>query len=151
MKSLTQHVVTKRIKPDGSGWTVAGGQSNVTSDTVDTAGYDGVRFIIGFGAITSGAATSIKVRQGAASNMSDGADLAGSAQTVADTADNTIFITDIFRPQERYVDMITSRATQNSAIDFMLVELYGGRTLPVTQDSTVSGAEIFASPDEGTA
>lgn len=148
---LTSDIVTKRIKPDGSGWTVAAGTTNVNSDVVDTAGAEGVRFIIGFGAITSGAATSIKVQQGQQSNLSDAADLAGSAQTVGDTADNSIFITEIYRPRERYVRLSTLRATQNSVIDFVLAELYGTRTKPVTQDATVSGNETFASPAEGTA
>jgi hypothetical protein len=151
MKHLSEHVVTKRIRPDGSGYTVAAGQTDVTSDPVDTAGAEGVRFIIGFGAIVAGAACSIKARQGAAANMSDGQDLAGTAQTVGDDKDNQIFITDLFRPQERYVDLRTLRATQNVTIDFVLVELYGKGKAPVTQYATVAGLEMFSSPDEGTA
>lgn len=151
--NLTRNVVTKRIKPDGSGFTVAGGTSNVNSDPVDTAGFDGVRFITGFGAITAGAATSQKAQQGQASNLSDAADLASSSVTVADTDDNNISIVDIYRPAERYVRLATLRATQNAAIDFMIVELYRQRKQPVTQDATVvaAGAKVLASPAEGTA
>ncbi len=38
---LSNRVLTKRIKPDASGWTVAAGAADVASDIVDTAGYDG--------------------------------------------------------------------------------------------------------------
>jgi hypothetical protein len=41
---------------------VVAGATDITDATVvDTAGYDGVRFIFGFGTITSGAATSTGV------------------------------------------------------------------------------------------
>ena len=149
--SLTEKVKTIRLRPDGTNYVVAAGITNVTSEPVDTAGYDGVRFIVGFGAIVAGAVTSIKARQGAAANMSDGADLAGTAQTVADSDDNKVRVVDIYRPQERYVDLVTLRATQNSTIDFLVAELYSGRRQPVTQDATVAGSEVHASPSEGTA
>jgi hypothetical protein len=153
-KSLTEAVVTKRISPDGTALTVftlAAGTTDVTSQIVDTAGYEGVRFLIGWGAIVGGAVTSIKARQGQLSNMSDAADLTGTAQTIADTDDNKVTIVDIWRPLERYVDLSIDRGTANATIDFILVELYGTRKQPVTQDSTVQGSEIFASPEEGTA
>lgn len=149
---LTPHVVTKRIKPDGSGFNVAAGATNVNSDVVDTSGFEGVRFTIGFGPITAGAVTSIKVQQGAVLNMSDAADLIGTGITVADTDDNKVAISDVFRPEERYVRLATLRATQNSVIDFVIVELYGARVVPVTQDATsVISAEVHNSPIEGTA
>lgn len=148
---LTQKVVTKRITVDGTNYTGTAGTTDLTSSPVDTAGYEGVRFICGFGTLTSGAVTSTKVRQGAQSNMSDGADLAGTAQTVADDQDNKIVITEIHQPQERYVDHVIDRGTQNAVVDFLIVELFGVRKEPVTQDTTVIAAEVHASPDEGTA
>lgn len=151
MINLTPEVVTKRIKPDQSGFTVAAGTSAVNSDRVDTAGYEGVRFICGFGAIVSGAVTSVKARQNTADSDTGMADLEGSSQSVADTDDNKIVIVDIRRPRERYVQLSISRATQNATVDFLVVELYGPRVKPVTQDTTVIGAEVFNSPAEGTA
>lgn len=150
---LTQNVVTKRIKPDGSGYTVGAGASDVVSDIVDTAGYEGVRFITGFGAITSGAATSQKVEDSDDSGMSGSADVAGSKVTVADTDDNKVSIVDIYRPAKRYLTCTTKRATQNAVIDFMIIELYGARKDPVTQDATVvaAGANVMSSPAQGTA
>lgn len=150
-QSLSKQVKTLRIKPDASGYTVAAGAADVNSDIIDTAGFDALRFIVGFGAITSGAATSIKVQQNTANSATGMADLAGSAQTVADTDDNKIFITEILKPQERYVRLTTLRATQNAVIDFALVELFRARTLPITEDSIVGGSETHAAPAEGTA
>jgi len=151
MNALSQEVVTKRIKPDGSGFTVAAGSADVNSDIVDTAGYDGVRFIAGFGAITSGGVQGIKVQQNTANSTSGMADLAGSAIAVADSDDNKMAISDIIRPQERYLRVVTTRATQNSVVDFLIVELYRARTQPITQDTTVVSAEVKSSPAEGTA
>lgn len=151
MQNISQHMVTKRLKVDGTNYTGAAGTTDLTSETVDTQGFEGVRFICGFGTITGSAVTSTKVRQGAASNMSDGADLLGTAQTVADTDDNKIVISEIFRPEERYVDHIVDRGTANAVVDFLIVELYGPRVKPVTQDATVIGMEVAISPIEGTA
>ncbi|HYE85975.1 MAG TPA: hypothetical protein VEA16_06450 [Vicinamibacterales bacterium] len=153
LDSLTRNTLTKRVKVDGTNWTLSAGTSDANSSVIDTAGYDGVRFIIGFGAITSGAVTSIKVQQGADSGLSDAADLEGSAITVADDDDNQIAITELLRPQERYVRLVTDRGTQNAVVDFLLVELFKARSGPVTQDTsaTVIAAEVATSPAEGTA
>lgn len=143
---------TLRIKPDGSGFVVAAGVTNVNSDAVDCAEYDCVRFIIGFGAITAGAATSVKAQQSNDSGGSpdDFSDLTGSSITVADNDDNEIKVVEIVRPQKRYLRLATLRATQNSAIDFVLVELSGARKHPVTQDATTE-QEVHNAPAEGTA
>lgn len=151
IKSLTKEVVTKRIKPDGSGWTVAAGTSAVNSDIVDTAGYEGVRFILSMGTIVSGAATSSKVQQNIANSGTGMADLEGSSITIADTHDNKLVIHEIFKPKEQYLRLAISRATQEATIDSLHVELFNPRTMAVTQDSTVATAETYQSPAEGTA
>lgn len=150
--NLSYEVKTLRLKPDASGWTVAAGTSDVNSDIVDTAGWEGVRFIAGFGAITAGAVTSIKAQQGAAANMSDAADLADTGITIADDDDNQVAIVDIFKPRERYVRLAFDRGTQNAVIDFLIAELYRPRKMPVSEDATlVVSTEKHVSPAEGTA
>lgn len=151
MKNLTESVKTIRLKADGTSYTAAAGVTNINSDAVDTAGFDGVRLKVVFGAIVAGAATSVKAQQDTVSAMSGAADLAGTSQTVADTDDNKAFIIDIWRPQERYVRAAILRATQNSTVDYVEAELYAPRSRPVTQDATIGGNEIFNSPAEGTA
>jgi hypothetical protein len=149
--NLTPKVKTVRMEPDDSTFLVAAGSSDILSEYVDTAGYGGVRFLVGFGAITSGAATSIKVKQ---CDTSGGSyeDLAGTSQTVADTNDNKVFIVEITHPRERYLKVATLRATQNSAVDFLIAELFNhSGAIPITQHGTIVSNEIFDAPAEGTA
>lgn len=150
--NLTDMVKTIRLKPDGSTFTVAAGTSDVNSDIVDMQNFEGVRFLVGFGAITSGAVTSIKVQQGAASDMSDAADLLGTGVTVADNDDNQVAIVEVYKPRERYLRVTTDRGTQNAVIDFAIAELWGAKKLPITDDTaTTIGNEVHISPAEGTA
>jgi hypothetical protein len=150
MHQLSNLVKTERIRPDGSGFTVAAGATAVNSDIIDMAGYEGVRFILAMGAITAGAATSAKVQQNTANSGTGMADLEGSLQTIADDDDNQIFVFDVYRPRERYLRLAISRATQNSAVDGLVVEYYGGRKQPPTEPATTT-TEKHSSPAEGTA
>lgn len=148
---LSEIAEVRRLKVDGTNFTVAAGATDVTSESVDTKDYDGVEFICGFGAIVAGAVTSIKVRQDIVAAMSAGADIAGTAITVADTDDNKITRSGIIRPRERFLDHVVKRATQNATVDFLLAVLHKAHKVPITQHSTVIKAETFVSPAEGTA
>lgn len=132
---------------------VAAGTSNQTSSAIDTAGYEGVKIYTMFGAIVSGAATSVKIQQSSDDGSVDTyADLTGTSITVADDDDNQIVVHDIYQPKERYLKAVVSRATQNAAIDGIVAVLYGPRSLPPTNDATtVVDREFHASPAEGTA
>lgn len=150
-----QHLSNK-IKTFRAHAPVAAGATDITDSLViDMANYEGVRFIVGFGAITAGAVTSVKVQQATAKTsdtaLTSGADLLGSGITVADSDDNKLVISDIIRPRERYVQVHILRATQNAVVDLVIAELYGARKLPVTKDTTVAGQETSASPAEGAA
>src|SRR4051812_27028042 len=110
--------LTQRIKTILAKVAVAAGATDITDATViDTAGYDSVRFIFVFGAITAGAVTSTGVAGKATNTPTPGTDdLAGSKITVADTADNTVVITEITHPQQRYLRPFVKRATQNAEV-----------------------------------
>ena len=149
--NLSKAVKTIRLKPDGSTYAVAAGAADITSDEVDTAGFDAVRFIQGFGAITTGAVTSFKAQQDTVTGMATAADIAGSSITVTDAHDNKVAIIDIIRPQERFLRVKTLRATQNSVVDFLIAELYQARSEPITDDASVLSVEVSLSPAEGTA
>lgn len=130
----------------------AAGTTDLTSDFVDTQGYDGVVFITSFGTITAGAVTSVKAQQAEASDGTGAADLEGSAVTVADTDDNKIVAHDIYRPRERYVAIIVDRGTQNAVVDGIVAFLYHGTKAPTTNDTTtVVSLKALISPAEGTA
>lgn len=144
--NLTDRVKTIRVSN-----AVSVGTSTVNGSTVDMAGYEGVRFIVLYGAITDGT-PNLKAQQGAASDLSDAADLLGTDVAVADADDNKCAILDVYAPQERYVRAAVVRGgVTGCVIDGILAELYGPRVKPVTQDSTVAAAEKHVSPAEGTA
>ncbi len=130
----------------------AAGTTDVTGNTLDMSGYEGVLVTVVMGAITGSAVTSIKMQQGAASDLSDAADLVGTGQTIADDDDENTYYIDLFKPRERYVRLIVDRATQNAVVSSATYIQYGAATEAVTTSggATVSG-ESHISPAEGTA
>lgn len=146
MNNLSEIISTVRVMN-----AVAAGTTDQNSSSVDMATFKGVRFVVAFGTITSGAVTSIKAQQSA--DDSNWNDLEGTAQTVADDDDNQVFIIDIRDPTDRYVRVVVDRGTQSAVIDGIIAERYAARgTQPLTNDSTtVGGQEIFSGPAEGTA
>lgn len=128
----------------------AAGTSDINGATLDMQGWDGVLMVVHVGAIVATAVTGIRAQQGAAANMSDAADLAGSAQAIADTDDDKVYFIDLSRPQERYVRLVVDRATANATIGGATYIQYRGRKAPVTHATGVSG-ERHVSPAEGTA
>ncbi len=129
---------------------VAAGQTTINSDSVDTKAYDGCQFTVAFGAITSGAVTSIKLQ--GSSDDSTWNDLAGTSQTVADTDDNKLFIVDTVLPTYRYQRCVVSRSTQDSVVDSIIATQYAAIDHPATHDTTtVGGSEYHATPVSGTA
>ncbi|OGF05251.1 MAG: hypothetical protein A2W00_04700 [Candidatus Eisenbacteria bacterium RBG_16_71_46] len=153
MHNLSKNCKTVRLPLDGtSTYTGTAGTSDLTSEGLDTLGYAGVRFLIGFGAITSGAVTSVKAQQSTDDAATDAySDIEGSGITVADDDDNQVAIIDIYHPQKRYLDVVIDRGTQNAVVDFILAELYLPADAPITQDTTVISAECHSAPAEGTA
>jgi hypothetical protein len=146
--NLTKHAKLTRVIN-----ATAAGTSDVNGATIDMQNFEDVTFIVGFGTITSSAVTSIKAQQGAASDMSDAADLLGTAITVADDDDNQIVALEITQPRERYVRVVVDRGTQNAVIDFgIALQTRIGYKEPVTHDATtVIGSEQHLAPAEGTA
>lgn len=139
--------ITQAIAPAAG----VAGTSAINGATLDMTGFEGVLMVVTFGAITAGAVTSIKAQQGAASNLSDVADLLGTGQTIADTDDEKTFYINIHRPAERYVRLAVSRATQNAVVASAEYFQYGARTLPVPSHGTNVSGEKHVSPTEGTA
>lgn len=139
-----------RYKVDGTNYTGSAATTDLTSEAIDTSGYEGVAIVVGFGAIVSGAVTSIKVQE---CDTSGGtyADLTGTAITVADTDDNKIAVSSIFKPLKRYVKVVVDRGTQNATVDFGLALLYGAHEVPVDTDSMTIAVEKHVSPVAGTA
>ena len=145
--NLSRHVKMTRVSN-----AVAAGTTDINGAVIDMQNFEGCLFQVLFGAITSGAVTSIKAQQGDQSDLSDATDLATTGVAVADDDDNQIFWLDIYRPTKRYIRLVVDRATQDAVIDGIVAMQYGGRVAPTTHDaSTIGGGEVHAGPAEGTA
>lgn len=146
---LSDKVKTIRVEAPA-----AAGTSTLTTDWVDTQGFEGIRFITSFGTLTTSASpdTIVKAQQSQDSGGSGAADLEGTSITIDEDADdNKLVIVDVWHPQERYVALVIDPGSANVVHDLTIAELYGASKEPVTQDATVSHLEKHNSPAEGTA
>jgi hypothetical protein len=124
----------------------ADGTSAVESAIVDMDGWDGVIFFTSYA--TAAADNAIHAEQGAASDLSDAADLEGSEVDVG-ASDEDQFV-DILRPQERYLRCVALRGTSSVLGEIWAIQ-YRGAHLP--QDNTTTGTiegKQLVSPAEGT-
>ena len=112
----------------------AAGQTAVTSSSVDTTGSAAVEFLVLMGAITTGAATSVKLQ--GSSDDSNWSDLEGTGQTIADDDDNKVFILDLANSRYRYVRCVVSRATQDSVVDGIVARQYAADKDVLSPDSS---------------
>ena len=132
---------------------VAAGTTVQNGDVLDMQNFEGVMFVAALGTLTASQVTSLKAQQGAASDLSDAADLEGTLTgPMADDDDDQLLVLDIQHPAERYVRCVVNRATANAVIDGVIAIQYGPRKMPTVQDTaTVAFAEAHTSPAEGTA
>lgn len=149
---MTEHLsqackITVAITPANG----VAGVTDINGVTLDMSGYEGVLMVVTFGAITSGAVTSIKAQRDEDSALGTVADIAGSAQAIADTDDEKTFYIDIYRPAERYVRLLVDRATQNAVVASATYIQYGAHASPVAAHGTGVAGERFVDAVEGTA
>lgn len=159
MPNLSQRTkIVSILGPD------AAGSSSVNSDVIDTLGFDACLIVVQFGAIVSGAVTSIKlVHSDSVTNnttLSSGTDVATSSQTVADDDDDQIFGWEVTDPTKRYLQVAVTKATQNSTVSIVLILFNSKSSQPTTHGaggSTVGEGEGSSSitllnhPIDGTA
>ena len=126
----------------------AAGTTAVNGAAVDLSGYDEIMILVPFGAIVSGAVTSIKWQEG--STTSPTTDVLGTNMTVLDTEDDTTKCLRIIKPRNRYGRVVVTRGTQNATVGAIFYLLQGGTTQPATDDTTVT-QETHVSPAAGTA
>jgi hypothetical protein len=144
--------LSKRVKISQAVTVTAGaaGATDILGATHDMQGYDGIMYVAQVGAIVATAVSGLRAQQGAASDMSDAADLLGSAISIADDADNTTYYIDIWKPSERYQRLVVDRATANLTITAVAIQ-YAAKKYPTTHQATVVVGESHTSPAEGTA
>jgi hypothetical protein len=139
--------IVRNAKPIKVADHTAAGTTDVTSSIIDTAGYQGVVFITSFG--TANATNTLKVQQNTANQTTGMADLLGTS--VASGSSDEDVIVEVFRPRERYLQVVAARGA-SSTLESVWAILYGGT--PGVSGSSVSGtqiAELHSSPAEGTA
>ena len=146
IQTLKNEKVTRVVNATAAGTTAVNGT------VLDMQGFESVKFIACFGALTATQTTSLKIQQGTLANGSDMADLAGSGSgNLADGDGNKCIATELVRPTKRYVRCVVVRGTANAVIDAVIAVQMGGRKAPVTHDASVAISETVVSPAEGTA
>jgi hypothetical protein len=130
---------------------VAVGTSAQSGTVLDMSGFDGVLFVLPVGTITDGGVV-LKAQQGAVSDGSDAADLAGTATTLANTDDGDVAILDLYRPTARYVRAVAVRGGATGAVlDGLIAIQYKAIKQPTVQDATsVHASKLVVSPALGT-
>lgn len=146
--------LSKRVKFVQAMTITAGatGTTDVEGTSIDMQLYNctSICFVLMLGAITTGALTHLEIQQANDTGFTDGNEgITGTKQVIADDKDNTVFVSDIIRPQKRFVRAHFDRATQ-AAIGACIAILYGFKEVPVTQPTEVSGLEVFVDPVGGT-
>jgi hypothetical protein len=119
----------------------------VTSDIIDTAGFQGVVFITSFG--TADATNTIKVQQNTANQTTGMADLLGTS--IASGSSDEDIVIELHKPLERYVQVVAARGA-SSTLESIWAVLYGGdATIASSVVSGTAAGELHVSPAEGTA
>lgn len=123
--------------------------TSITSSVLDMSGFDSVVFIALLGDVTTGSVLSLTVKENTANSTSSPTPAAitggATADFTADTtsADSKLLISDVMRPDMRYVFCVLARGTANAVVNSILAIQYNAKSLPVTQSTDVI-ASVFA-------
>lgn len=125
--------------------------ANTLSAPIDMKGYDRVRFIYQLGGMGSGAALSTWAVESNESNLGNNTNLVNAENTtqqialtnVANTANNTIQVLDIYRPAKRYVGINVDAVTANITLLGVIAERFRGTGLQPTADE-ITGSQYVS-------
>jgi hypothetical protein len=130
----------------------ATGTADRNGATLDMSPYDWVVAVVIFAAIAATGVNSIKMQQGAASDLSDAADLLGTGITVAADDDDQVFAIALIKPRERYVRVVIDKDAANACAESAIYICGHGKTPPTLANITDELThEVHVSPAEGTA
>lgn len=128
----------------------AAGQTTLTTDVVDTRGFDSICFIVKLGDVDNTSVLTLTAKTNTADSTSSPTPttLADTVTHTADAtdADNKLLILDIHKPRDRYVFATLARATADAVVDGIFVILYNAHEKPVTQDATVIASALLNDP-----
>ena len=121
------------------------GQTELTTDVIDMAGWRGVVFVAHLGDVTTGSVLGFVVDH---SDTGVGAwdDLEGPlAHTAgASDADNKLLVLDVCRSEKRYLRARLSRSAANAIVGGIVAIKYGGTQFPIEQGATVLASAVLA-------
>lgn len=141
MNFLSQNKITQVKAPQATATT------EIDSDSVDMAGFEGVTFVGSLG--TANAGNYAKIQQSSDNGVADGwSDLADTKVVPGDNGDS--FAIEVYHPEKRYLRAVVIRAGATTTTGDVYAIQSGAHKAPVDQGATID-SEIHASPAEGTA
>jgi len=127
----------------------ASGTATRNGAELDMSGWDGVLAIVKHATIATSAVGDIHWEQDIATGMASAADLTGTAIAIADDDDDQVFVSDLYRPLERYVRVVVTKDASNAQAESAIYIQYTGHKLPVS-NMGADEYELHVSPAEGT-
>lgn len=112
--------------------------ANALSAVSDMSGYDRIKFQIQVGAMVNGSTLDVWAVESDESNLGNSTNITGAALTqIANTANNTVHVIDVFRPSKRYVGIYANAGTANVTLLAATAERFRGTgTTPITPASS---------------
>jgi len=130
----------------------AASNTDSNSDRIDMSCFEGAIFITPIEDSDATGVATQTIQQNTADSDSGMAALASGSSTMTctenDDINNTLLITTVHKPLERYIQAVRTSATANIAFGTQIVILYGCKKLPVSTHSTVSDSDEVISPAE---
>lgn len=126
----------------------AAGQTTLTTDVVDTQGFDSVCFVVKLGDVTDTSALTLKGFTNDTNDTVTPTELSDNVTFTAGAtdADNKLLILDIHKPRDRYVYATLARGTANAVVDGIFAILYNAHEKPVSQDASVIASALLNDP-----
>ncbi|PZU87340.1 MAG: hypothetical protein DI527_18875 [Chelatococcus sp.] len=140
----------KNVKVTRVAASAVAGTTDVAGSILDMAGFDGVLFLALTGDVTDTSVLTLKAQQNVANQTSGMANLAGTASFTAGatSADSKVLLLDVYKPRERYVRPVLTRATANAVVDGIIAIQYDARNRPSVQDASVIASALSNDPNE---
>ncbi len=145
MKSFKENEKLMRIASSASGAT-----NVITSDIVDTDGFDSLTIFAALGAITATGSMTMTIEQNTANSTTGMAALSGASASADDADDELMVAIEIYRPRERYVQAVCTPGTDaNCEIDGVFAILRDPVRVPTSQSTShVADFTIVSAPAE---
>jgi len=128
----------------------AAAQTTLTTDVVDTQGFDSIAFIVKLGDVDNTSVLLLTAKTNTADSTSSPTPttLATTVGYTADAtdADNKLLILDLHKVRDRYVFATLARGTADAVVDGIFALLYNSHEMPLTVDATVIASAFVNDP-----